>query len=347
MLRDRPRLTAFGVLAFLSASAACGKPDVRPADAGGDAASSVDSAIPAPMVDSSEAEAEPTASASATGRGALDLDAYASAGPVWGKSIGHTSVVFKLKLEGGIEAAYKPRSRRGKARYRGEIAAYRLGRALGISNVPPAIPRSFPAAALRAVLGDKDSPASKLYDAEVVPSDHGEVRGALIPWIVGLKFLALESEPKRSEWRGWLSGSASIPPDKLSFAAQISTMVVFDYLTGNWDRWSGGNVGADETGQKVLFIDNDGAFFDPPPPEPLAKQRALVRDDHRFSKSFIGALRTLEPSVAKTAMGDDEPGEPLLSTKMLSGLEERRKDVLTMVDAKIAKEGESAVLPFD
>src|ERR1700727_2603167 len=44
--------------------------------------------------------------------------AYASAAPVSGKSVGHTSVVFKLGLEGGATVAYKPRSTRGDHRYR-------------------------------------------------------------------------------------------------------------------------------------------------------------------------------------------------------------------------------------
>ena len=41
-------------------------------------------------------------------------------------------------------------------------------------------------------------------------------------------------------------------------------MIVFDYLTANWDRWSGGNVAEDSANGKLLFVDNDGAFYDPP-----------------------------------------------------------------------------------
>ena len=259
----------------------------------------------------------------------------------------HFSVVFKLRLEGGAEAAYKPRSKRGKTRYRGEIAAYRLGRALGITNVPPALPRAFVVAELGSALGGPETAAGKLLGDEVVADARGEVRGALIPWIVGLGFLALEAEPLRSEWRGWLLETGRVPEEKRKVAAQISTMIVFDYLTANWDRWSGGNVGTDATGQAVLYIDNDGAFFDPPPPEPLAKQKALVRDDARFSRSFLAALRLLEPEVAKAAFGEDAPGEPLLSPKVLAGLEERRRDVLSLVDARVSKEGQDKVLVFE
>jgi hypothetical protein len=124
-------------------------------------------------------------------------------------------------------------------------------------------------------------------------------------------------------------------------------MIVFDYLTANWDRWSGGNVGTDAAGQAVLFIDNDGAFFDPPPPVPLAKQRSLLAYDARFSKRFIAALRALDPEAARGAMGEEAPGEPLLAPRVLAGLEERRKTALAVVDAKIAKDGEDKVLCFE
>jgi hypothetical protein len=255
--------------------------------------------------------------------------------------------VFKLRLEGGLEAAWKPRSKRGSFRYRGEIAAHRLGRALGLSNVPPALPRSFTMAELRRALGDPSSGAGKLLADEAVPDERGEVSGALIPWIPDLHFLDLEAEPKRSEWRAWLGSKSPIPPDKRRLAEQISTMIVFDYLTANWDRWSGGNVGTDATGQTILFIDNDGAFFDPPPAAPLARQRALLADDARFSRRFIAALRALDANAARRAMGEAAPGEPLLSPRVLAGLEERRRTALAVVDARIAKDGEDKVLDFE
>jgi hypothetical protein len=339
---------------------ACAKPEAKATDAGALAAQPLPSSS-TPAEDAGQGEPFEA------GRGwehggwgdrAVDLAPFMTSRPVWGKSIGHTSVVFKLRLVGqepleggaperGLEAAYKPRSKRGKARYRGEIAAYRLGLALRLTNVPPALPRAFAVFELGAALGGPSSAAGKLFTEEVVADERGDVRGALIPWIVGLKFLPLEAEPLRSEWRGWLASTGSVPEDKRKLAAQISTMIVFDYLTGNWDRWSGGNIGTDETGDTLLYIDNDGAFFDPPPPEPLAKQRTLVREDARFSRSFIAALRLLEPEAAKAALGEDGPGEPLLSPKVLAGLQERRKDVLALVDATVRKDGQDKVLAFE
>jgi hypothetical protein len=279
--------------------------------------------------------------------GTIDLSPFETGRPTWGKPIGHTSVVFKIRLEGGAEAAWKPRSKRGGARYRGEIAAHRLARALGLRNVPLALPRSFSMAELRAAFGDPEAGAGKLLRDEAVPDEHGELHGALIPWIVDLHFLALEAEPKRSEWRSWLAANGVVPSDAIGLASQISTMIVFDYLSGNWDRWSGGQIGTDARGETVLYLDNDGAFFDPPPPEPLAKQRALLALDARFSRRFVAALRALDADATRSAMGEEAPGTPLLAPRVLAGLEERRKAALAIVDARIAKDGEDKVLFFE
>ena len=70
---------------------------------------------------------------------ARDVDApFLSGVPTSAKSIGHTSVVFKIELSTGVKAAWKPASRRGPVRYKGEVAAYRLARLLAITNVPRA-----------------------------------------------------------------------------------------------------------------------------------------------------------------------------------------------------------------
>jgi hypothetical protein len=263
--------------------------------------------------------------------------AYATAKPISGKSVGHTSVVFKLKLDGGLEAAYKPQSKRGHSRYRGEVAAYRLARALGIDNVPPAIARTFRMDALRAAVGGEP------IFADVVPNADGSVSGALIPWIKGLDFLPLERDPWMSRWKGWLAKGGAIPSDDRAFASQISTMIVFDYVTGNWDRWSGGNVGTDPSKTTILYIDNDGAFFDPPPAPALARQLAFLEGVDRFSRAFVDALRAVD---LKAAMGDETPGAPLLSAHVLTQVDERRKKALAIIDAKMKALGEAEVLIF-
>jgi len=271
-------------------------------------------------------------------------------------------VVFKLKLQGGLEAAFKPRSHRGNTRYRGEIAAYRLAISLGLHNVPTAIPRSFPLASLQGAMGEKNADgngARELFDKEVIAESDGQVTGALIPWIPKLEILALESDEWRHRYGAWLAADAATPEDATdtdgglgpglharTLAPQISSMIAFDYLTGNWDRWSGAQIGIDRSTGTLLYLDNDGAFYDPPPPGPLAAQLARLNGVGHFSRSFVGALRAFEPATAKVALGDDGRGVPILTANTLKQLDDRRKRVLEIIDAKIAAKGEPAVLSF-
>ncbi len=275
----------------------------------------------------------------------LDLSPYLTATPTSAKAIGHTSVVFKLELSGGLTAAFKPESKRGHSRYRGEVAAYRLSRALGLRNVPPAIVRTFDTTTLKAA-ASKNSKALSLYDDEVV-AHAGYVRGALMPWIANLEFLPIETDPWRVKWTKWLAADQESPVADKDLAAQISTLVVFDTITGNWDRWSGANVGIDKTTNTLLFVDNDGAFFEPAPAAPLAAQLALLAKIDRYSKKFIAAVRALEPIPLSDAIGEEAQGTPLLGPKTLASADERRRRALTIIDEKIAKLGEAKVFAFE
>jgi hypothetical protein len=272
----------------------------------------------------------------------LRVDPYLTAQAVSSKSIGHTSYVLKLRLEGGATAAYKPRSKLplGDHRYKGEIAAYRLAAALGIDNVPRALPRAFDAARLGALQGD--------FAEKALPDDDGRVRGALMPWIADYRVLPLEETAARARWEAWLfDGHSSIPEDRRALAASVSTMIAFDYVTANWDRWSGGNVAEDGATGRVLFVDNDGAFYEWPDPAALARQRALLARVARFSRPFVAALRELDAASVRTALGDESPGVPLVTERVVTGVASRAATVRELVDARIAAAGESATLFFE
>jgi hypothetical protein len=65
------------------------------------------------------------------------------------------------------------------------------------------------------------------------------------------------SASRRMSLRGIRGGSES----ELELARQFSEIMVLDILTGQWDRWSGGNVEATTDGSRVYFVarDNGGA----------------------------------------------------------------------------------------
>ena len=280
---------------------------------------------------SASASASVDAGSEADAARVLDANAPFLGGvPTSAKSIGHTSVVFKIELSTGVKAAWKPASRRGPVRYKGEVAAYRLARLLAIPNVPRAFFRTFEASTLAAAKGAD----------EMIVKD-GVVKGALIPWIPDLGFLALEQAPLSGEWRQWLRKGSTIPDDKRALAAQISTLVAFDYITGNWDRWSGGNVGLDKATGTLLYIDNDGAFFEVAPLDGLQRNKKLLAGIDKFSSGLVARLRLVDDAEITRAIGEESPGVPLLSQKALAGVLQRRTELLDVVNAKLKANGET------
>jgi hypothetical protein len=291
---------------------------------------------------SSPASPSAVPSAQDAGDASSHADPYLTGRPVRAKSVGHTSYALKLTLDDGSVALFKPRSKLplGDRRYRGEIAAYRLAVALGLDNVRRAIPRAFRASDLR--------PAAEGFDDKALVDADGRVRGALMPWLDTYRVLPLEEPTWRARWEPWvLDLRATVPPDERSRAASISTMIGFDYITANWDRWSGGNVAEDSATGKVLFVDNDGAFYDPPEMASLQRQLAQVRRIARFSRRFVAALRALDASKIASAIGDEAAGTPLLPRRVVDGADARRRNVLEAVDARIGDAGETETLAFE
>jgi hypothetical protein len=269
-------------------------------------------------------------------------DPYADAAPISARSIGHTSYVLKVTLEGGFAAAYKPGSTlpRGKHRYKGEIAAYRLARALGLDNVPLAMPRAFSASALRGVFPTPKGAAD--FDHKAIVDAAGFVHGALMPWIRDYRALPLEEGSWRARWESWLMNPATHVPDgQESLAASISTMLLFDYVTANWDRWSGGNMARAGDEGRLLFVDNDGAFYEHPAREPLAAQLTRIRRIVRFSRSFVASLHAVDDAKLRAAFGEETPGVPLLSDHVIADVEGRIATVLGIVDASINRQGDA------
>lgn len=252
-------------------------------------------------------------------------------------SIGHTSVVLKVRLRESPEktttALFKPASRKnGGWRYKGEIAAYRLAKALYLPNVPPAWLRIVKSWALE-LAAQKNPIALALIQKEVSPyAEDDLVYGALIPWIPGYEELPL-GEPSVSRiWHGWLQGTIGIPEDQITLAKELSNLLIFDYITGNFDRWSGANVVHDKHTGMILFVDNDGAFW--LEDEDTEKPWALVSTINRFSKSLFESIRSMSPEDFKASLGEKTPGVPLIRESLANAAYKRLQQVVALIEQK-------------
>lgn len=248
------------------------------------------------------------------------------------QQVGSTSVNFHLRLASDVDAAFKPRSRTHGEAYRAEIAAFRLNRLLGLNRVPPAISRYIPRSQLRLAA-----------DSAVIVEPDGMVRGAAIYWVPVLRDSRIDQERERARWASWLSQRGTIPPDQMVRAEEISTLIVFDFLTGNWDRWSGQNVPMDAAGH-LIYRDNNGGFSEPFGPSMLAAVMRHLRLVQKFSRGVIDRARGLTEASIRAEMAlDPDPAHPPLTATQIASLLRRRDTLIAYVDDLVRRYGERAV----
>jgi len=124
---------------------------------------------------------------------------------------------------------------------------------------------------------------------------------------------------------------------------QISDLILIDFLTNNWDRFSGDqdNYGANchfRSGG-IIAIDNDAAF--PPWHAPRVVRRLqLVK---RFSKQLVQNLRDLNPDDVYPRLFPNPTKEEIVSLQRFT---ERRQEALDYIDNLIQQHGAENILAF-
>lgn len=247
-----------------------------------------------------------------------------------------STVVFHLDLGDGIEIAFKPELRRDGRWWRHEIAGYRLARVLGIEGrVPPAISRRVPASVFT---------HEQLRDSRLVVRG-GFVEGAAIVWMPVLRRSNLETAEARARWVPWLDPANAIPTEHRGEAEQLATLIVFDYLQANFDRWNTGNIRLDERGS-IVYRDNNRAWY-------IQNLRLLDRGGINHSVRLPAALlanvehatgAVLQTEVLRDGGGGHHPGG--LAREHYAAYETRRRHVVTLVQSLVARFGHDAVMPW-
>ena len=173
--------------------------------------------------------------------------------------------------------------------------------------------------------------------------------GAAIYWIPSMHDVGVDGKRNVERGSGWLKQGAEIPVARRGLAASISTMVCFDYLIGNWDRFSGGNARGNDVGTWVYMRDHDLAF--PARMNESLHRRVLqpMLRAERFSASFYAAVKALDRQSFAAALEDelDRHPEPLLDTARIDGVMDRRSTLLSHVESLIQLHGRSQVLAFE
>lgn len=269
--------------------------------------------------------------------------------PLAAKPVGTSSVVFKLDLEGVIDAAFRPENRLNPRGHLAEIAAYRVGRALGFDHVAPAVPRSLPFSELQRLVQKERPDAWGPLSAELNQRS-GQVHGVAIYWIPELRELGFDTRDGIARFSRWLAqdGIPASRDKSKQLAAQLSTMLGFDYLIANFDRFSGANIQGDARGEQLYLRDHNMAFFEPLRVTHHERVLMHLKRAQRFSRAFVNALKELDAQRLSGALAD--PADPadfqVLSAGQQRSVLDRRSTLLSYIAALIDTFGERNVLTF-
>ncbi len=285
-------------------------------------------------------------------REALINEAFASAE----RGRGGRSLAFKIRLAQGTRAYFKPNQTFNGTTWYAEIAAYHLDRELGLGRVAPVVGRRFEWSQLEDAAG-RDARVNELVIRD------GQLNGALMYWVPErlvalelpdgwIEWLRIEGEPARNSpfvrpnQLGRVpsrTSRGSVPaPDRPDRPAEMSDMIVFDYLVHNADRWGTNNTNVRTIGDggPLMFLDNAASFTLRRPRVALMDSR--LHEVQRFRRSTIDAVRRFDAQHFAARMAAD-PLVPSLDARQLANLEIRRHHLLEYVDGLVERHGEEAV----
>ncbi|MEM7435298.1 MAG: hypothetical protein AAF436_09120 [Myxococcota bacterium] len=281
---------------------------------------------------------------------------------------GGRSLAFKIWLNDGTVGYFKPAQSFSAAHWYSELAAYYLDRELGFGRVPPTIGRVFSWQDLRRAAGGDARIQELMFGPDKT------LKGAFIWWVpqrlarlrLGRQWerwvrvqptLPITPYQRPVDYRADLNGRSGTreatdpdrplagPPPNAERAAELSDLIVFDYLTQNVDRWGGGftNVRTRDEGGPLIYLDNGAGFW-------LGQQRLGLMESRlkalqKFRRSTIEAVRNLDIEAFAARLAGD-PLAPILNEKQLDGLRKRQRAFLAHVDRMIARFGEAEVLAW-
>jgi hypothetical protein len=293
---------------------------------------------------------------------------------------GGRSLGFRITFADGTRAYFKPDQAFNGTSWYAELVAYHLDRALGLGRVAPVVGRRFEWRALAEAAGDDERIEEIAVDEDgrVVGALIWWVPERLVPvalprgWQRWLRIdderpevnpfqrpgsyraaRAAAREARREREAAGEREATPQPetpaepprPDTPQRPAELSDLIVFDYLVHNADRWGTRNTNVRCVGEggPLMYLDNAAAFT-------LRRPRVGIMDTRlaqvqRFRRATIDAIRALDLEAFARRLEHDELG-PLLDEHQLEALATRRAHLLRYVDRLVERFGEAAVYPW-
>lgn len=275
-----------------------------------------------------------------------------AAAPVVRAKINHggTSLSIRLEFANGARAAFKPEQIHPQSDPRREIAAYRMDRLLRIGHVAPAKPVKFALTELLAAAdpGTRNYVVNRIND-EAKPKK-GYLRGMAAWWIPEIRDaklggMDLHEKEAMELLLSYLQVGATIPANERTIVEQLATLIMFDVVIDNADRWTGSNTKVSPDQKTLYFMDNTLSF-------------SRFRHGHDtnwkpfrrmqvFPRGLVQRLRGMTRESLRIALdlgNDDSELAPLLDEEEVDAIVARKNHMLDHIDKMIDKYGEEAVL---
>ena len=257
---------------------------------------------------------------------------------------GGSSLSFRLDFADGSRAAFKPAQTNLQTIPRKEVAAYRLCRLLGLSGVPPAVLRSVTRDELFRNLHPESQAVLPRLRAETLFTPENKTFGTVSYWIPEIRDAGWDTPEGIRRSFAWLRQDNALAPEDVPAAAQLSNLVVFDFLTANPDRYSGGNIKTSPDGDRLYFMDNTMAFF--LNPDGHGRNRDSLERVQRFSRRLVAALGRVTTHRLERLLGKDADGQEILTVAEIRAVVSRREALQRYVSTLLATQGEANVLVF-
>ena len=266
------------------------------------------------------------------------------------RQVGTSSVTLRVEL-GPVRVAYKPRTDSHPRGYLAEIAAYRVARLLRLDNVPPALGLRMPRQVMQTHFEAESQGEWEPIRQEIRWDAPGVARGVAIYWINAMRSTDLSTEAGVEAASPWLTVGGELPEESVDLARDLSTLFAFDYLIGNWDRLSGGNISLSPEGDRLFVRDHNVAFQAPLTDGRYRRIRRNLERVQRFSRGFVRRLQALDEAALRASLAEDPEaeasGRPILSDAQVADVMTRRAGLLSYIGALIEQHGAEQVLAWE
>lgn len=305
----------------------------------------------------------------------LEESNYSKISPLGGGS----TLTFKVTRADGVNFAFKPLQTRRQSNYRAEIAAYRLCELISCDfSIPKNVAIKIEKGVFERLYNRADAKKREAYRKELVDliwtseSDGRYVYGTLKDWVPDFTRFPIEytsmwqpwlkQEPYMSEFGTLESGlsplrrmshTSKLYVDILrmspeltleALARQVSEVLTFDYLIGNWDRFSGvkawWGVNCQYKDGEIVSIDNGASF--PTYVNDKVSERFMMTE--RFSRHFIEQIKGLDKAMTQRILF---PNGSESERQSFERFWSQRERVLERVEALSATYGSDKVLSFE